>query len=406
MIHFPRNALAQELVAALRGNAFFGDAHNGLFLAAPRRTGKSTFLQSDLKPALEQAGAVVVYVDLWADLRRDPAALIADAIARALAPQLGVVSRVARKAGLESVTVAGALKIDVSKIGKIDGVTLPDALRALQEAAKAPVALMVDEAQHALTSEAGEATMSALKSARDQLNRPGEVNLMLVMSGSDRDKLLRLVNSNGAPFYGSQINRMPPLAQDFIDQVTRLITAQRPELAPVDAAALLQAFERFGHRPQFFMEALGQALSPLSGLQGLRFERALQDAAQQRQLADEAQMASEYLSLRPLEQAVLWRLLAQGSRFRPYDGDALRFYRSRVINQRSTAQMAQRALESLRQRNPALVWKSARGEYAVDDAAMHRWFEQRLREGRWPPVDPQGQLAMDDDDLSATVAPA
>ena len=399
MIHFPRKALALELVAALRGNAFFGDAHNGLFLAAPRRTGKSTFLQSDLKPALEQAGAIVVYVDLWADLRRDPAALIADAIARALAPQLGVVSRVARKAGLERVTVAGALKIDVSMIGKIDGVTLPDALRALHKAAKAPVALMVDEAQHALTSEAGEATLSALKSARDQLNRPGEVNLMLVMSGSDRDKLLRLVNNNGAPFYGSQITRMPPLAQDFIDHVTRLITAQRPELAPVDAAALLQAFERFGHRPQFFMEALGQALSPLSGLQGLRFERAVQDAAQQRQQADEAQMASEYLSLRPLEQSVLWRLLAQGGRFRPYDGEALRFYRGRVTK-RITAQMAQRALESLRQRNPALVWKSARGEYAVDDAAMHRWFEQRVREGRWPPVDPQGQLAMDEDDMS------
>jgi hypothetical protein len=64
------------------------------------------------------------------------------------------------------------------------------------------------------------------------------VNLMLVMSGSDRDKLLRLVNANGAPFYGSQISRMPPLGQDFIDHVSRLVTAQRPELAPVDTATL------------------------------------------------------------------------------------------------------------------------------------------------------------------------
>jgi hypothetical protein len=56
VIHFPRDTLAQELVAALRGQAVFGDAHNGLFLAAPRRTGKSTFLQADLKPALEAAG--------------------------------------------------------------------------------------------------------------------------------------------------------------------------------------------------------------------------------------------------------------------------------------------------------------------------------------------------------------
>ncbi len=395
-MHFARADLAQELVAALRGQAVFGDAHNGLFLAAPRRTGKSTFLQADLRPALEAAGAVVAYVDLWADPRRDPGSLIADAIARALAPRLGVVSRAAKAAGLDSVTIAGALRIDVSKIGKIDGVTLPDALRALHEAARAPVALLVDEAQHALTSEAGEATMSALKSARDQLNRPGEVNLMLVMSGSDRDKLLRLVNTNGAPFYGSQISRMPPLGQDFIDHVSRLIAAQRPDLAPMDRATLLQAFETFGHRPQFFMEALGQALSPLSGLQGVRFERAVLQAAKERQQADEAQMESEFLALRPLEQAVLWRMLEQGSRFRPYDGEALRFYREQATG-RVTPQMAQRALEALRERNPALVWKSARGEYAVHDAAMHRWFEQRVKVGRWPPLDPQGQLAMDDD---------
>ena len=66
--------------------------------------------------------------------------------------------------------------------------------------------------------------------------------------------------------------------------------------------------------------------------------------------------------------------------------------------------MAQRALESLRERNPALVWKSARGEYAVDDVAMHRWFEQREREGRWWPVDPQGQLAMRVDEAAAADA--
>ncbi len=402
MIHFPRGSLARELVAALRGKAVFSDAHNGLFLAAPRRTGKSTFLQADLMPALEEAGVMVAYVDLWSDPRRDPGALIADAIGRALLSRLSPVGRAARAAGLESVTIAGSLKLDVSRIGRVDGVTLPEALRALHEAAKAPVALIVDEAQHALISEAGEATMAALKSARDQLNRPGEVNLMLVMSGSDRDKLLRLVNANGAPFYGSQITRMPPLGPDFIDHVAKLVTAQRPELAPVDTAMLQQAFERFGHRPQFFMEALGQALSPLSGLADSRFEQAVLDAARRRQQDDEAQMESEYLALRPVEQAVLWRLLAQGPRFRPYDGEALRFYRERVAG-RVTPQMAQRALESLRERTPALVWKSARGEYAVDDAAMHRWFEQRSSEGRWPPKDQQGLLSMLDDDPAARV---
>ncbi len=398
MIHFPRPDLAQELVVALCGEATFSDAHNGLFLAAPRRTGKSTFLLNDLAPALRATGVVVAYVDLWADPRRDPGTLIADAIARSLAPHASFVSRVAKKAGVESVTVPGILKIDLSKIGKHDGVTLPDALRALHETAKAPIALIVDEAQHALTSDAGEATMAALKSARDQLNQPGNVNLMLVMSGSDRDKLLRLVNTNAAPFYGSQIARMPPLGEDFIEHVARLISAQRPDLTPVDSPLLLQAFAGFGHRPQFFMESLGQAISPLAGLEDVRFEQAVMEAAHERQRTDEAQMESDYLALRPVEQAVLWRLLEQGPRFRPYDGEALQFYRKRASPQ-VTAQQAQAALDSLRKRTPAIVWKSARGEYAVDDAAMHRWFEKRVTEGQWPPVDSQSHLASDKDEM-------
>jgi hypothetical protein len=214
---------------------------------------------------------VVAYVDLWADARRDPGMLIAEAIARDLQPQLGLVARTARKAGLDQVKLGG-LEVDTSKIGKVDGLTLTEELRLLHESAGQPVALIIDEAQHALTSEAGEAAMTALKSARDQLNRPGTVNLMLVMSGSDRDKLLRLVNTAGAPFYGSQVQRMPPLGPDFIAHVSALIEAQRPDLKPVDQAALQQAFEVFGSRPQFFMAALGQVLSPLAALSG-RFER-------------------------------------------------------------------------------------------------------------------------------------
>lgn len=394
MLAFPRTALAQDLVAALQGQGWLGDAHNGLFLAAPRRTGKSTFLQGDLRPALQAAGVVVVYVDLWADARRDPGGLIAEAIARALEPHLGVVARTARKAGLDKVKVGG-LEVDTSRIGKVDGLTLTEALRLLHESAGKPVALIIDEAQHALTSEAGEAAMTALKSGRDQLNQPGVVNLMLVMSGSDRDKLLRLVNTAGAPFYGSQIQRMPPLGPDFIAHVAALIEAQRPELRPVDQPMLQQAFEVFGHRPQFFMAALGQVLSPLAALAG-RFEGALMEAAQEQRAQDEAQMESDFLGLRPTEQAVLWRMLDQGPRYRPYDAEALRFYRDKTGHPVSTAQ-AQRALEALRQRMPALVWKSARGEYALQDAAMHRWFEKRSQAGQWPPTPPQGMLLLDED---------
>ena len=82
MFAYSRPQLAHQMVQALQGQSFLGDAHNGLFLAAPRRTGKTTFLRSDLTPALQVAGIAVVYVDLWADAARDPGALIAEAIAQ------------------------------------------------------------------------------------------------------------------------------------------------------------------------------------------------------------------------------------------------------------------------------------------------------------------------------------
>jgi len=119
------------------------------------------------------------------------------------------------------------------------------------------------------------------------------------------------------------------------------------------------------------------------------------DAALQRQRDDEAQMESDYLGLKPHEQAVLWRMLELGPRFRPYDAEALKFYRAQTGGS-VTAAKAQNALETLRQRMPALVWKSARGEYAVEDAAMHRWFEERKAAGKWPPQGAQTDLDFDD----------
>jgi hypothetical protein len=211
--------------------------------------------------------------------------------------------------------------------------------------------------------------------------------LMLVMSGSDRDKLLRLVNTNAAPFYGSHIQKMPELGADFIAHIAALIAKQRPELGAIDQSKLQEAFFLFGQRPQFLINALGQVLSPLSSHSG-RFEAAMLAQAQQRQQDDETQMESDYLDLKPLEQAVLWRMLDLGTRFRPYDADALLFYSDKTGDKVNVAK-AQKALESLRAHQPSLVWKSARSEYTVEDAAMPRWFAQRVAAGTWPPVGPQ-----------------
>lgn len=386
MKYFSRLPLALQLVETLQGKTSFSDAPNGLFLTAPRRTGKSTFLQIDLKSALEKKGIVVVYVDLWADQKRSPGHLIADAVSRTpLNLHQEFLAKTGKAARHDRTMVRP--RTDSSIADKTHDFTLTDALRALHEAAQAPIALIVDEAQHALTSLEGENAMTALKSARDQLNRPGEVNLMIVMSGSDRDKLLRLVNVNTTPFYGSQVQRMPELGADFIAHATQSITAQYPHLNNVNQAILLQAFSLFGHRPQFFINALGQVLNAQS-YQGEGFESSLLEYARQQRQDDEALMESYYLALKPLEQVILWRLLAQGSRFRPYDAEALTFYNTK-INDRVTVSRVQKTLEGMRERQPSLLWKSVRGEYAVDNIAMHHWYQQRLASNTWPPIGQQ-----------------
>lgn len=384
--YYSRPFLVDQLVADLIGRNPFSDASNGLFLAAPRRTGKSTFLQNELRPALERTGRVVVYVDLWSDKSRNPGALIADAVAAELQKHLGIVAKTAKAAGVDELNIAGWMKIDTKKIGKIDGATLTDALRALCEMSGKPMALIIDEAQHALTSDEGETAMTALKSARDQLNKPGDTRLLLVMSGSDRDKLLRLVNSNAAPFFGSAISRMPELDRDFIVHIASLVELSYPRMVPIDVDTLWEAFQRLAHRPQPFLRVLGVVLSPLNS-PAPGFERDVLMFAESQRVDDERAMESAYLALRPIEQAVLWRMFEQKDRFRPYDAEALTFYREKT-GEKITAQKAQAAIASLRQETPSLMWKSAKGEYALDDTGMYQWFEKRRREGMWPPAGP------------------
>ena len=198
---------------------------------------------------------------------------------------------------------------------------------------------------------------------------------------------MRLTNSNAAPFYGSQIQTIPHLGPDFVDHCATLIENHYTDHACLDRDTLNRAFASFGYRPQFFMQALGNALNPLSVNEGPLETRVESDAVKQMH-ADRAEMTSVYLGLPPLQQAILWRMLDRQQNFKPYDRDALRFYAGVVSDKASiTPNRVQNAIEKMRAMSPSLVWKSARGEYAVEDVGMHAWHRDRLADQAWPPGD-------------------
>ena len=104
---------------------------SGLFLAAPRRTGKSTFLREDLRPKLEAAGAVVLYVDLWADRKADPGEVIVQTVRAALATRGGAIARLAKSVGVEKVSIGGT-SFSLDRVGLASDVPLAAAFAALR----------------------------------------------------------------------------------------------------------------------------------------------------------------------------------------------------------------------------------------------------------------------------------
>ena len=105
---FHRTELAEDLLRRLVDPAY----KSGLFLSAPRRTGKTTFIKSDLLPMLEEAGAIVIYADLWEQKSLNPAKVVTTAIADAILHEAGHVTKFAKAVGLKKVKVGG-LEMDL-----------------------------------------------------------------------------------------------------------------------------------------------------------------------------------------------------------------------------------------------------------------------------------------------------
>ena len=128
---FHRKDLAKRMSDVILSDGITG-ASSGLFLAAPRRTGKSTFLREDLRPFLEDQGLLVLYIDLWSDRKKDPGDVISEAVLDALrAKKLGAKIF----GGIDNIEVS-ALGVGLS-VGKKSGakksVTLRDAFMLLSE---------------------------------------------------------------------------------------------------------------------------------------------------------------------------------------------------------------------------------------------------------------------------------
>lgn len=377
---FKRKELAEALVRDLSGESF-ADYSSGLFLAAPRRTGKSTFLENDLIPECLSKNWLPVYVDLWQNRDIDPSVLIAGAIGSALAEFEGAISKAVKNAGIDKINLLRTLSWDFTKPHLPDGTTLAKALDVLHQVSGRMIVLIIDEAQHALNSESGINTMFALKAARDHLNRGNRPDgLRLVLTGSSRDKLANLVLKNKQPFYGASITPFPLLGYGFVEFVTSTWNQRLAASNQFNSDDMAYAFQLVGRRPEMLSKLLAEVSVGLGEASNLG--ELLRTGALNHQAGVWSDYESAYNDLSPLQQAVL-RVMADcvvnKRSFTPFSEQTFigvnRNLELAGMEGNANTPNVQKALDVLREKE--LVWKASRGEYALEDSSMADWLTRQ-----------------------------
>ncbi len=348
-------------------------ARSGLFLAAPRRTGKSTFLREDLIPALDAAGAAVLYIDLWADRTVDPGRAIVDMVRAAVGAENGLVLKMFRKAGLDKVALGG-LSFDVSKVGLGTGVSLSAALAALSDQLKRVIVLIIDEAQHAVTTQGGNDALFALKAARDELNSSEHHGLRIVATGSSQAKLALLRASKDQAFYKAMMQTFPPLDRQYVQWFTQNTGLD----ATLDVDKSFELFAKTGYRPEVLTEALGD-LQDGRKLTAENVDSEFAKAVDSAIVDADAAMLKVVAGLTPLQGAVLRVMIQQAEQYAPYAATSLAAYRAQLKRAGASAKVdvpnVQSALEALQSK--ALVWRASHGEYALEEQGLADLLAQR-----------------------------
>ena len=235
---------------------------------------------------------------------------------------------------------------------------------------KQVIVLIIDEAQHAITTDPGIAALFALKAARDELNSSHHHGLRVVCTGSNRDKLAMLRNSKDQAFYGAPMVNFPMLGKDFIEWF-----CQKAELPfPLSPEKVWPLFVEAGYRP----ELLGSAADTLR----FNFEVSADTGPDMfenevRHLANEINQVQRKVirSLTPIQQVVLRVMAATGSDYAPFEASTMELYRRGLQladgtedDVRIDVPGVQQALLALQEKK--LVWRAARGVYAIEEQTV------------------------------------
>ena len=357
-----RPDLAQSYLALIKAQP-----GRPLALFAPRRVGKTYFLDNDLAPAAQALKWLPVYADLWLQ-KSTPLDAINHALEEALDDVTVPRSELGRlaKTGVKKIGALGA-SIDLADtparrpLPSAAELRLDALVVRLAAAAGRPVLLMLDEIQALGDVPEAEKTIATLRAV---LHKRRSV-LHAVFTGSSQEAMARMLSTVGAPMYQFvQLLNFPVLGDDYLQQLARhFAKVHAGKVLPL--ADLQRVFAKIGFKPGL-MRDLVKALSAEGQVDV--------EAGLRRFLLDDRQVAGWFALLQPLDLFERAVLLAIAHGLPPMGRDTL--------DGMAKAQAVQPTVSKVRAamarlRRAGLLNKAARGPVAVEDPLFAEFLQNR-----------------------------
>ncbi|MGJ7506560.1 hypothetical protein [Variovorax sp. GT1P44] len=329
---------------------------------APRRVGKTYFLDNDLAPAAAKAGMLPVYADLWAN-KSDPLGAINHALEEALDDILVPNSRMARigHTPIKKVGLIGA-SIDMGEAPARRPLPAEPHLRLdalvtrLSAAAGKPILLMLDEVQTLADVPEGDGIVAAVRAV---LHKRRDI-VKAVFTGSNQEGLARMLSTAGSPMYQfAQIMDFPTLGDEYLQQLAEHFQSVHPSktLAMDHLRAL---YARIGFKPGLLKDVVkGMSAEGITDV----------DLGVKHFLVVQASIFNALLVPFDAFDRALLRAIARGM---PPMGKATFDELEKVLPGKATPAKARASVERLRR--AGILTKVLGGPVAIDDALLAEYL--------------------------------
>ncbi len=364
-LHFPRNRLAYQILGS-----FEAQLQTAVTVFAPRRKGKTTFVNRDLIPMAREKGFIVATADLWMD-RDHPERVISGALHEAIFGAglfRRTIQRFARPGSLLKSVKGGAGHDGVTleaELAQDQALSLQELFERFRSLGKGRALLIIDEVQHLATRNEFESLTATLRA----LLQSAQGEVFALFTGSSQEGLAKMFRRSKAPFY--QFSSEVPfhdLGMEFAQHLGAAykdVTGREWEVT--------EAFAKFvarGQMPMYLRELYKLCLT-----QNISVAEA--DKIAWGSMVDEGQFESVLRDLPPLDQAVLVGILTGQSLF---SAD----YRAALADdlpsgQAPSTQQVQVALNRLKRRD--LVANLDHGTWGIEDAALESYLRRLLIDG-------------------------